>query len=60
LSQYCLYLRFVHFVSCLNTACVSCLSILFLFLILPLKKYSVQTKDTGSIETRHGMDKPET
>jgi hypothetical protein len=49
LSQCCLFLWFVHYASCFNIACVSGLSILCLF-----------TSDTGSIETRHNMDKPET
>jgi hypothetical protein len=36
LSQYCLCFWFVHSVSCLNTACVSGLSIMCLVSILPV------------------------
>jgi hypothetical protein len=36
LSQYCLCLWLVHSASCLKTACVSGLSILWLVLILPV------------------------
>jgi hypothetical protein len=69
LSQYCLCLWFVHSVSCFNTACVSGLSILCLVPIPPvslacplcvLYTQNGQTRDRGSIETRHIMDKPET
>jgi hypothetical protein len=64
LSQYCMCLWFDHSESCLNASSVSDLSIMCLVPILPVSlvcPFCVLSQwCTGSIETRHRMDKPET